>query len=154
LAALKQGDMLVVWRLDRLGRSLTKLIELMEELGKKGIEFRSLSESIDTSSSGGRLVFHMMAALAEFERALISERTRAGMQAARDKGRHLGRPPTLTPPQVDQAIVAIKMNGESLTEVARRFNVSRRSLKRLMDQRLAARASANGYTSDRVGGPP
>lgn len=135
LAALKQGDMLVVWRLDRLGRSLAKLIELMEELGNKGIEFRSLSESIDTSSSGGRLVFHMMAALAEFERALISERTRAGMQAARQKGRHLGRPPSLMPQQVDQAIIAVEVNGESLTEVALRFDVSRRSLKRLMSQR-------------------
>lgn len=137
LAALKSGDMLVVWRLDRLGRSLIKLIELMEDLGNKGIEFHSLCESIDTSSSGGRLVFHMMAALAEFERSLISERTRAGMQAAREQGRHLGRPPSLTPEQVDQAIIAVNENGEYLTDVARRFDVSRRSLKRLMTMRQA-----------------
>lgn len=132
LEALKAGDMLVVWRLDRLGRSLSKLIELMEGLGDKGIQFHSLSENIDTSSSGGRLVFHMMAALAEFERSLISERTRAGMQAARDKGRHLGRPPSLTPDQVDEAINAVEVNGEYLSDVAHRFEVSRRSLKRLM----------------------
>ena len=135
LSALKSGDMLVVWRLDRLGRSLIKLIELMEELGKKGIEFHSLCESIDTSSSGGRLVFHMMAALAEFERSLISERTRAGMQAAREKGRHLGRPPSLTTSQVDEAIIAVTEKGEYLTDVARRFDVSRRSLKRLIMMR-------------------
>lgn len=137
LTALKAGDMLVVWRLDRLGRSLSKLIELMETLGSKGIEFRSLNESIDTSSSGGRLVFHMMAALAEFERALISERTRAGMQAARAKGRHLGRPPSLTPEQIDEAIEAAETKGEHLQDIALRFGVSRRSLKRLIKVRQA-----------------
>lgn len=137
LDALKEGDMLVVWRLDRLGRSLSKLIELMEALGERGIEFHSLSENIDTSSSGGRLVFHMMAALAEFERSLISERTRAGMQAARDKGRHLGRPPSLTPDQIDEAITAVEVNGEYVSDVAHRLDVSRRSLKRLMKMRLS-----------------
>ena len=132
LGTLDKGDTLVVWRLDRLGRSLSKLVELMEQLGAKGIDFRSLSESIDTTSSGGRLVFHMMAALAEFERSLISERTRAGMQAARENGKHLGRPRSLTCEQIDQAIVAIEVNGETITDVAERFAVSRRSLKRLM----------------------
>ncbi len=135
LKTLKKGDMLVVWRLDRLGRSLSKLIEFMEALGQKGIEFRSLSENIDTSSSGGRLLFHMMAALAEFERSLISERTRAGMQAAKLQGRHLGRPPSLTTPQVDEAIVALVQHGEYLTEIARRFDVSPRSLRRLISLR-------------------
>lgn len=80
---LKSGDMLVVWRLDRLGRSLVDLIQTVNGLSKRGCEFRSLTESIDTSSSGGRLVFHMMGAMAEFERAIISERTKAGMEAAR-----------------------------------------------------------------------
>ncbi|MGU3401323.1 recombinase family protein [Brucellaceae bacterium D45D] len=92
IRTLKRGDMLIVWRLDRLGRSLINLVELVEGLGQQGVEFRSLTENIDTSSSGGRLVFHMMAALAEFERSLISERTRAGMQAAKLKGKHVGRP--------------------------------------------------------------
>ncbi|MBV2143761.1 recombinase family protein [Falsochrobactrum sp. TDYN1] len=92
LKSLTDGNMLVVWRLDRLGRSLIQLVELVNSLGNRGVEFRSLSESIDTSSSGGRLVFHIMAALAEFERTLISERTRAGMEAARLKGIHVGRP--------------------------------------------------------------
>ncbi|MFD1792699.1 recombinase family protein [Ochrobactrum teleogrylli] len=92
MASLRPGDTLVVWRLDRLGRSLINLVALMSELGKRGIEFHSLTENIDTSSAGGRLVFHMMAALAEFERSLISERTKAGMEAAKLRGKHVGRP--------------------------------------------------------------
>lgn len=135
LAALKKGDTLVVWRLDRLGRSLTKLVELIDRLGDRGIDFYSLSERIDTSSSGGRLVFHMMAALAEFERSLISERTRAGMQAARRQGKHLGRRPSLTAAQVDDAIAALEVDGENLVDVAARLQVSTRSLKRLVKSR-------------------
>ena len=89
---LQEGDTLIVWRLDRLGRSLVHLVELVSSLGRQGIEFRSLTESIDTSSSGGKLLFHMIAALAEFERSLISERTKAGMAAAKLRGKHVGRP--------------------------------------------------------------
>lgn len=138
IASLQKGDVLVVWRLDRLGRSLSKLVDLMDKLGRRKIDFLSLSESIDTGSSGGRLVFHMMAALAEFERALISERTRAGMQAARQKGKHLGRRPSLSADQVDEAILAIEQNGEYIADVAERFDVSRRSLTRLIKARQAA----------------
>lgn len=90
--ALEEGDTLVVWRLDRLGRSLIHLIKLLDELGKQGVHFQSLTENLDTTSAGGRLVFHIMAALAEFERALISERTKAGMKAAKARGVHVGRP--------------------------------------------------------------
>ncbi len=89
---LQEGDTLIVWRLDRLGRSLVNLVEYVSNLGKQGVEFRSLTESIDTSSSGGKLLFHMIAALAEFERSLISERTKAGMAAAKLRGKHIGRP--------------------------------------------------------------
>ena len=103
MSHLKRGDTLIVWRLDRLGRSLIGLVQLIDELGRRGVEFVSRAESIDTSSSGGRLVFHMMAALSEFERSLISERTRAGMDAARRKGRHMGRPPSLTPEDILEA---------------------------------------------------
>lgn len=138
VASLQKGDVLVVWRLDRLGRSLSKLVELMDELGRRKIDFLSLNESIDTGSSGGRLVFHMMAALAEFERSLISERTRAGMQAARQRGKHLGRRPSLSPDQVAEAILAIEQDGEYITDVARRFDVSRRSLTRLIKARQAS----------------
>lgn len=96
---LQEGDTLIVWRLDRLGRSLVHLVEQVSALGKQGIEFRSLTESIDTSSSGGKLMFHMIAALAEFERSLISERTKAGMAAAKLRGKHVGRPKRIKPTQ-------------------------------------------------------
>jgi len=92
IAHLKAGDTLVTWRLDRLGRSLSHLISLVGDLNKKGIAFKSLSDAIDTSTPGGRLQFHMLGALAEFERSLISERTKAGMAAARVRGVRLGRP--------------------------------------------------------------
>ena len=93
---LREGDVLVVWRLDRLGRSLKHLIELMTELEQKKIGFQSLQESIDTTSPGGKLIFHMFGALAEFERNLIRERTRAGLDAARARGRKGGRPKKLS----------------------------------------------------------
>ncbi|WP_080431511.1 recombinase family protein [Burkholderia ubonensis] len=86
------GDTLLVWRLDRLGRSLRHLLEAVNSLGQRGVEFASLTERIDTRSSTGMLMFHMIAALAEFERSLISERTRAGMAAARARGAKIGRP--------------------------------------------------------------
>ena len=109
----------------------------MDKLGKRNVAFRSLNENIDTSSSGGRLVFHMMAALAEFERSLISERTRAGMQAARASGKHVGRRPALSRSQVDEAIIALAAEGATITDVAKRFDVSRRSLKRLIKARTS-----------------
>jgi DNA invertase Pin-like site-specific DNA recombinase len=95
LHAANRGDTLVVWRLDRLGRSLGHLVKVISGLEKRGIEFVSLTESIDTKSPTGMLMFHMIAALAEFERSLISERTRAGMAEARKRGARLGRPRTL-----------------------------------------------------------
>lgn len=100
LTTLKRGDTLVTWRLDRLGRSLPHLIELVAALQDRGCGFVSLSEAIDTGSAGGKLVFHIMGALAEFERALIVERTRAGMASARTRGRHLGRPRVLSGAQL------------------------------------------------------
>lgn len=95
LSALQPGDTLVTWKLDRLGRSLAHLITIVTLLESRRVAFRSLSESIDTETAGGRLLFHVMGALAEFERALISERTRAGIAAARARGRIIGRPPKL-----------------------------------------------------------
>lgn len=92
LACLRPGDTLVTWRLDRLGRSLSHLISLVSDLEKQGIAFKSLCDAIDTSTATGRLQFHLMGALAEFERSLISERTKAGMAAARMRGKRIGRP--------------------------------------------------------------
>jgi DNA invertase Pin-like site-specific DNA recombinase len=92
LARLRPGDTLVTWRLDCLGRSLSHLISLVSDLEKRGIAFKSLCDAIDTSTASGRLQFHMMGALAEFGRSLISERTKAGMAAARIRGKRIGRP--------------------------------------------------------------
>jgi DNA invertase Pin-like site-specific DNA recombinase len=97
---LRRGDTLVVWRLDRLGRSLRHLIDTITTLDEKGIGFKSLQENIDTTTSGGKLVFHIFGALAEFEREIIRERTRAGLTAARSRGRAGGRPKALSAKQV------------------------------------------------------
>lgn len=130
LQKLQPGGTLVVWRLDRLGRSLSGLVALMDQLGKRGIHFRSLTENIDTASSGGRLMFHMMAALAEFERSLISERTRAGMEAARAKGKHLGRPRALSDEQIGSAWYAIRQQNVTIHDVANQLQVSPQTLRR------------------------
>src|SRR5215211_2938248 len=103
LSHLRSGDTLVVWRLDRLGRSLRHLIDTVTDLQEKGIGFKSLTENIDTTTSGGKLVFHIFGALAEFEREIIRERTQAGLQAARARGRQGGPKYKLTPKQVEIA---------------------------------------------------
>ena len=128
LAALEPGETLVVWRLDRLGRSLTGLVKMIEDLGKRGVEFQSLTESINTASSGGRLVFHIMAALAEFERSLISERTKAGIIAAQQRGVQVGRPPSMTKAEVQQAWKDAR--DQDIGSIAERYKVSVRTLHR------------------------
>jgi DNA invertase Pin-like site-specific DNA recombinase len=100
---LRQGDQLVVWRLDRLGRSLPHLSDVLAQLDGRGVGFRSLTEALDTSTSGGRLVFSVFGAIAQFERELITERTRTGLAAAKAKGRVGGRPRTLTQANIDYA---------------------------------------------------
>lgn len=132
LKALKPGDMLVVWRLDRLGRSLLHLVDLLDSFSRQEIQFQSLTERIDTSSAGGRLVFHMMAALAEFERHLISERTVAGMEAARQKGYHMGRPPLLTVAQRHAAARAVIDEGKRFADVAKHYNVHHCTIRRIV----------------------
>jgi DNA invertase Pin-like site-specific DNA recombinase len=129
LASLQAGDVLTVWRLDRLGRSLAHLIALIGELERKQIGFRSLSETIDTTTAGGRLVMHMFGALSEFERALIIERTKAGQRAAKARGVSCGRRPGLTPDQTRHAKQALA-NGESPRKVAALFNVGKSTLYR------------------------
>ncbi|MDW6021648.1 recombinase family protein [Mesorhizobium sp. BAC0120] len=137
LHCLEPGDMLVVWRLDRLGRSLIDLIKLVTDLGARAVEFHSLSEAIDTSSPGGRLLFHMLAAMAEFERSLISERTRAGMAAARARGSRIGRRPATTAAQRAAALIAIEQNKISVEDVAAEYGIHPRTLLRVLrdDQR-------------------
>ena len=123
LKQLGEGDTLVVWKLDRLGRSMRNLVLLIDELKNRGIHFRSLTDSIDTSSPMGRFIFHIMGALAEMERELIVERTMAGLAAAREQGRIGGRRPKLTPEQWAQAGRLIA-NGTDRKQVALIYDVA------------------------------
>jgi DNA invertase Pin-like site-specific DNA recombinase len=129
MAVLGEGDTLCVWRLDRLGRSLPHLIDTVRGLEERGVGFRSLRESIDTTTPGGRLVFHVFASLAEFERDLIRERTQAGLAAARARGRRGGRPTVLSPVKRKQATRMIT-EGTPIVEVAQALGVSRSTLYR------------------------
>jgi DNA invertase Pin-like site-specific DNA recombinase len=130
---VRKGDTLVVWRLDRLGRSLPHLIATMTDLEKRGIGFKSLTENIDTTTSGGKLIFHIFGALAEFERNLIRERTEAGLTAARARGRIGGRPKALTLQQrrIAQALYDDPTN--SILEICRTFKISKVTLYRNID---------------------
>jgi DNA invertase Pin-like site-specific DNA recombinase len=127
---LRPGDVVVVWRLDRLGRSLKNLIALVEDLAEKGVGFRSLSESIDTTTANGKLFFSIMGALAEFERDLIRERTNAGLAAARARGRVGGRPPTMTPEKVTVARQMYASREHTVEAIARTLGVSRKTIYR------------------------
>lgn len=132
LNSLEQGDQLVTWRLDRLGRSLNHLIETVEAINAKGAEFRSLTEAIDTCSAGGKLIFHMMGALAEFERGLIIERTKAGQDAARKRGKHIGRKRKLSISQIEHAKLMIGSGQETIATMAGLLNVNRSTLWRAL----------------------
>jgi DNA invertase Pin-like site-specific DNA recombinase len=133
LAFLRPDDTLVVWRLDRLGRSLKHLIETVTSLEDQGVAFQSLTEGFDTSTPGGRLVFHFFGALAEFERALIRERTIAGLIAARARGRIGGRPRVLTPEQVRQVRRMQAEADNSVQGIADVFGVSRATIYRALE---------------------
>jgi DNA invertase Pin-like site-specific DNA recombinase len=135
LVAIKPGDVLVIWRLDRLGRSLSHLIVLVSMLSGRGVEFVSICEAIDTETASGRLLFHVVGALAEFERALISERTRAGMAAAKARGASFGRPRRLAAAEVDAARTALRGGRVTMTELAFRMRVSRPTLARAVKRR-------------------
>ncbi len=128
LKVLRTGDSLVVWRLDRLGRSLKDLVEIVTTLEKRGVGFVSLTENVDTVSAGGKLVFHLFAALAEFERNLIRERTIAGLSAARARGRKGGRKVKLEKSDVRKAAAMLLDPLMTKTEVALHFGVSRVTL--------------------------
>jgi len=141
---MRDGDTLVVWRLDRLARSLKQLIETVEALEARGIGFRSVTEAIDTTTSGGRLVFYIFAALAEFERSIIRERTTAGLQAARERGRVGGRPPAMTSEDVAVARALLADPNITTKAVARRLGVAVSTLYKHLP---AARSSATPKAS-------
>lgn len=127
---LRAGDTLVIWKLDRLARSVKQLIETVEGLEARGIGLRSLTETIDTTTAGGKLVFHIFGALAEFERAIIGERTRAGLEAAKARGRRGGRPPKLTSQDLAAAKAMLADASFTVADVARRLGVSPATLYR------------------------
>lgn len=138
LKYLREGDTLVVWRLDRLGRSLKHLIEVVTQLHERGIGFKSLNESIDTTTSTGKLIFHVFGALAEFERDLIRERTQAGLQAARVRGRRGGRPKAEalnTPQKVALARALYSDKSLSIADICSTLRVSRPTLYRYIRPR-------------------
>lgn len=125
---LRAGDTLVVWRLDRLGRSLKDLVGIIQDLEDRKVGFKSLTESIDTTSAGGKLIFHIFGALAEFEHSLIRERTIAGLSAARARGRKGGRKPKLSKADVRKAAAMLRDPMVTKTEVAEHFGTTRMTL--------------------------
>ena len=134
LDSLRTGDTVIVQRLDRLGRSLSDLIHLLSAFKKKNVEFISLNENIDTSSATGELIFHLIGAIAQFERRLISERTKFGLEAAKARGRKGGRKPKLTSSDVKKARAMLSSCEVSKAEVAQHFNVSSPTLNKALEK--------------------
>jgi len=128
MTVLRAGDTVVIWRLDRLGRSLKNLIELVERFEAAKVGLRSLQENIDTTSSGGRLVFHLFGALAEFERNLVRERTLAGLAAARARGRMGGRPKRLDPAKLALALRLHSEDKHTIREICQMMGISKSTL--------------------------
>jgi len=135
LEYVREGDTLVVWKLDRLGRSIQHLIQLMTSLSERKIAFKSLQESIDTSTSGGKLIFHMFSALAEFERDLIQERTQAGLKAARARGKMGGRPPLLDNRQITRMVEMYDEQKNTVAEICKIYDISRPSFYNYLKNR-------------------
>lgn len=130
MASLRAGDVLVVYKLDRLGRSVQHLADLLTRLDQRGVHFCSLSEGINTATPGGRLVFHLFAAVAEFTRDLIRENTEVGLASARKRGVRIGRPPLLDHAAIIEVDRYMKREGKTLDQAARRFQVSKSTVVR------------------------
>lgn len=137
LEQLRDGDVLVVWKLDRLSRSLKDMLIMLEKITEAGAGFRSLTESIDTTVPAGRMMLQMLGAFAEFERSMVRERTRLGLQAARERGRIGGRSPKLTPHQRAEAVKMVTSGHTSAAEAARLFGIHRSNISRLLAQAAA-----------------
>jgi len=134
LDQLRDGDVLIVWKLDRLSRSLKDMLLLMEKITEAGAGFRSLTEHIDTGTPSGKMMLQMLGAFAEFERSMVRERTRLGLQAARERGRVGGRLPKLSVHQRAEAVKMVTIGEKSAAEVARLFGVHRSNISRLLAQ--------------------
>jgi DNA invertase Pin-like site-specific DNA recombinase len=139
LDQLREGDVLVVWKLDRLSRSLKDLLHILDKINNAGAGFRSLTENVDTTTPAGRMMLQMLGAFAEFERSMVRERTRLGLKAARERGRIGGRRPVLKPNQRAEIIQMVNNGAKSAAEAARLFGVHRSSVSRLLAmERLSA----------------
>ena len=132
LDQLRKGDVVVVWKLDRLSRSLKDVLTLMEKIDQAGAGFRSLTEVIDTTSAGGRMMMHIVGTFAEFERAMLRERTRNGLDAARRQGRIGGRRPKLTTRQREEIIALVTSGQKTAADAARLFNIHPATVSRLL----------------------
>ena len=132
LGQLREGDVLVVWKLDRLSRSLKDLLHILEQVHATGARFRSLTEGVDTTTSAGRMVMQMLGSFAEFERSMVRERTRAGLAAARDRGVKVGRPAKLSPHQQQEIIRTVRAGSKTAADAARLFGLHRSSITRLL----------------------
>ncbi len=148
LEYVRGGDTLVVWRLDRLGRSLSHLIQTTTGLEHRGVGFKSLQEGIDTTTSGGKLVFHIFGALAEFERSLIRERTNAGLKAARARGRNGGRPKALDTRKLAVAETLLRDPKLTVAEVAEQVGVARSTLYSYLKRNELKDTSKRGASDD------
>lgn len=147
LAALQAGDTLTVWRIDRLGRTTAGLALLLDELHGRGVEFRSIMDGMDTRSATGKALYGIMSVLAQLERDLISERTKAGLQAARRRGRRAGRPPSLTPEKRELAVRLIE-DGKGRAEVARMIGIAPATLRRHLNSQIRSPAiNSRGTTA-------
>lgn len=137
LAALNHGDTLCVWKLDRLGRSTVHLLLLLDQLRQRGVDFIAVTQGIDTTTAIGRMVYGQLAVFAEFERSQISERTKAGMEAARRRGTHVGRPRKLNSAQVSEARLQIADGKHSVSVIAQRLGVAPETLRRAVRGKMA-----------------
>jgi DNA invertase Pin-like site-specific DNA recombinase len=132
LDSLKTGDTLVVWKLDRLGRSTIHLLQMLDDLRKRGVDFQAITQGIDTTTAVGRMLYGQLAVFAEFEREQISERTKAGMRAAKTRGVHLGRPRKLTKGQIIYARQQLANRSDTITQMAKTFDVAPITLSRAL----------------------
>jgi len=147
LAYVRSGDTLIVWKLDRLGRTVKGLVELVDELKERGVQFKSVTDGIDTSTSAGKFFFHVMAAMAEMERDLIRERTNAGLAAARARGRLGGRKPKMNASKLDAA-KKLLLAGTPVSEVAKTLGVGRATLYRNLNADKAERVGVPKLSAD------
>jgi len=148
LEQLQPGDVLTVWKLDRLGRSLAHLISLVDELGKRGVEFRSLTDALDTTTPGGRLMFHIVGAVAQFEREITVERTKAALALAKRSGRPLGRPSLVSQEQYEQ-IHRLRDEGKSHVVIGKSTGLKRAVVGRVLRGEIA---SLDRFTRDTEAG--